>query len=330
LKQQDRTLRSALGASDVRSLLIVSGTDQEQVLRTAERLRPSLVQWMDTGDIAAFDLVSDFFPSGMTQAARLSALPARDQLRANLIEATTDLPFRPDAFEPFLKSVEEARQSPGLHAQDLAGTAFGIKLGSLLRQDGDTWVLAVPLSGVSDAAALSAKAAALQLPGVQMIDLRAESVAMLSAYRNQALLYSALGSLLIYIVLAHGLRSPLRAWRVLMPIAVALVATALTLIVIGSPISIFHLVALLLVLGIGINYALFFLRATEMHDALPRTLQTLALVSGTTLCAFGTLAFARTPVLHAIGVTVTLGVVFSLVASMLLIGGPVPVRSRAQ
>jgi predicted exporter len=177
---------------------------------------------------------------------------------------------------------------------------------------------------------LAARTAELNLPGVQWLDLRAESVAMMSAYRRQALHSSALGAVLIYVVLAHGLRSPRRAWQVVMPIGVALVMTAATLVALRQPISVFHLVALLLVMGIGINYALFFLRATEMRDQVPRTLQTLALVSGTTLCAFGILALSSTPVLHAIGLTVSLGVVFSLLASALLLGGPAQPSARAQ
>src|SRR4029079_8804095 len=36
-KEQDRALRTALGASDVRSLLVVVGTSQESVLRTGEQ-----------------------------------------------------------------------------------------------------------------------------------------------------------------------------------------------------------------------------------------------------------------------------------------------------
>ena len=93
-----------------------------------------------------------------------------------------------------------------------------LKVDSLLRREGGQWTMVVPLNGVINPGALAAKTAALRLPAVQWIDLRAESVAMMSAYRHQALLYSALGSVLIYVVLAQGLRSPRRAWRVLMPI----------------------------------------------------------------------------------------------------------------
>jgi predicted exporter len=293
-------------------------------------LRGHLAQWVSNGEISGFELASDYLPSDATQARRQAALPPPEELSANLSEAVAGLPFQPGTFTPFLRAVEDARQAPRLKAEDLAGNAFGLKVGSLLRQDGASWTMVVPLTGVTNPSALAARTAELQLPGVAWIDLRAESVAMMSAYRRQALHYAALGAVLIYVVLAHGLRSPRRAWQVVMPIGAALVMTASTLVATGQPISVFHLVALLLVMGIGINYALFFLRAAEMRDQVPRTLQTLGLVSGTTLCAFGMLALSRTPVLHAIGLTVSLGVLFSLLASALLLGGPAQPSARAQ
>jgi predicted exporter len=47
-------------------------------------------------------------------------------------------------------------------------------------------------------------------------------------------------------------------------------------------------------------------------------IRSLAVVGATTLCAFGTLATSQTPVLHAIGLTVTIGVMTSLLFATLL------------
>jgi predicted exporter len=95
--------------------------------------------------------------------------------------------------------------------------------------------------------------------------------------------------------------------------------TAATLVAAGAPLSVLHLVALLLVLGVGINYALFFARAATAREDARRTLRTLAVVSGTTLCAFGMLALSRIAVLQVIGTTVCIGVVYSLLCCALLL-----------
>lgn len=92
--------------------------------------------------------------------------------------------------------------------------------------------------------------------------------------------------------------------------------TILTLI--GERLSLFHLVSLLLVLGVGLNYALFFNRPFADEEERRRTWLSLTVCILAGLSAFGTLAFSRTPVLHAIGLTVGLGAAFSLLAAAVL------------
>ncbi len=327
LQQRDRELRDALGAPDVRYLLIVVGASQEDVLVRAEQLRPALAQWVKEGAIGGFDLVTDILPSAATQAKRRAALPETSQLRANLAQALEGLPFRAGTFDPFLAEIEQARTASSLMLEDLTGNALGLKAESLLRQDGrDGWYAVVPLRGVTDGAIVARGAVALVGARVIALDLRAESSQLMAAFRQRAMLFSGLGALLILGVLAHGLRSAPQALRLMAPVLLAIAMTAGTLVALGRPLSVLHLVALLLVLGVGINYALFFARAAAAQEEIRRTLRTLAVVSSTTLCAFGMLALSRIAVLGVIGVTVALGVAYSLVlcAFLLLARAPQP------
>ena len=68
---------------------------------------------------------------------------------------------------------------------------------------------------------------------------------------------SLLGCAAIVALLFIGLRSPLRVFDVLAPLAAAVVMTAAVQST-GGPLSIFHLVGLLLVVAVGSNYSLFF------------------------------------------------------------------------
>jgi predicted exporter len=244
-------------------------------------------------------------------------LPAGADLRQNLTAALSGLPFRPATFEPFLKDVEDARSGPSLTPADYAGSALGLKVESLLRNDGGQWHVVVPLAGVKDAAALQA-AQVLRGAQARLLDLRAESIAMMAAYRQQAVASSLAGMALIGVLLVVGLSSVRRAVRVFVPVLLAVAGTAAILVAAGTPMTVFHFVALLLTLGIGVNYALVIERAA-MRDAAPDVWRTLAVVSATALCTFGLLAWSRAPVLRAIGVTVCLGVVLSLVLGALLI-----------
>jgi len=96
-------------------------------------------------------------------------------------------------------------------------------------------------------------------------------------------------------------------------------ATAALLVTLGIRLTVFHLVALMLVAGVGTNYALFLHRAGFEPDGDAVALRSIGVVVATTLCAFGVLASSHVPVLRAIGETVALGVIACLVFSVLLV-----------
>src|SRR6185295_2922885 len=154
--------------------------------------------------------------------------------------------------------------------------------------------------------------------GCMLLDLKGESNDLVNGYRNESLRFVAFGLLAIAALLAWGLKSPLRAARVLTPVLAALALDVAILLAAGSRLSLFNLVALLLVVGIGLNYALFFNQPAPGREERERTLLSLVVCCATTLAAFGCLAFSQTPVLRAIGITVALGTVLSLVVSAAL------------
>lgn len=310
LKLADRELRRELGAPDVRHLIVVRGETQEAALARAEALESTLDELVRRGAIRGYDLATRYLPSRAEQERRLAALPDRATLRANLDQATRGLPFRPGVFEPFLREVEEARRRGPLGIGELEGTVIGMKVKALVVPAGGEWAVLVPLVGVSDVAALERE--------VPVLDLKAESERLLAGYRAEALRLSALGFAVIVLALAIGLRSARAVWQVVVPVLLALVLTAGLLHALGTRLTVFHLIAMLLVMGIGLNYSLFFDRPEPDPAARGRTLFSLFMNSATTLIAFGTLACSSSPVLHAIGLTVTIGALCAFAASAAL------------
>jgi len=326
LKQRDRELRSALGAPEVRFMLMIEAAAQDDALAAAERIRPVLEDAVRARRIAGFELASDYLPSFATQRRRQQALPPPEALRRRFEQAAQGTPFRVAAFEPFFEDAARGRTAPPLRATDLADTALGVKLAALVRADDGRWYVIVPLAGVDRPAEIEASVVRAAVPGVRWVDLQATSRAMMAEFRQRALAAFGVGALLIVGIVAVGLRSIAAAVRIAAPPMAAVVATAAMLAVAGSRLSVFHLVALMLVAGIGTNYALFFARRGESAGPSDATWRSLAVVVATTLCAFGTLATSRTPVLHAIGLTVVLGVLSSLVYTLLL-PSPAPPRT---
>jgi predicted exporter len=310
LKAADRELRRELGAPDVRHLVVLRGENREVALERAEALEGKLDTLVQRGAIRGYDLATRYVPSLAEQKRRLAALPEPPVLKTNLEKALQGLPFRGGVFEPFLREVEESRQRGPLAASDLRGTVLGMKFETLVNPIGTDWVVLIPLYGVADAQALAGD--------VALLDLKAESERLLAGYRLEALRLSALGMAAIVLVLALGLRRARAVLQVVLPVALALVLTAAVLQLAGQRLTVFHLIAMLLVMGIGLNYSLFFDRPEEDVTARRRTLFALLVTCATTVLAFGTLAWSSNPVLHAIGFTVTVGALMAFAASAAL------------
>jgi len=312
-KQLDRDLRAELGAPSLRYLLVARGASREAALQASESMAAWLAGAVRRGWLSGFDVPSTYLPSQRTQEARRAALPERDVLAARLDSALRNSPFRAGAFAPFLDDVARARSAPLLDMRDLDGTALAFKVDSLLVRDEDGWNALAMLRVVNAPAELAKEASAR---GDEFIDLKAESNALVVTYKNQALRYIALGLACIGALLAFALGSLRRAARVVAPTLAAVAIDVALLLLVGKRLSLFNLVALLLVVGVGLNYALFFARRHADDEEKRRAQRSVVVCAGTTLSAFGCLALSRIPVLHEIGMTVALGAVLSLLCAV--------------
>ncbi len=303
----DQQLRHDLGAPDVRDLLVIEGETAEDVLQRGEAVMSQLEQLRTGGLVAGYDLVSSYLPSRRSQQARQQALPERSVLEHNLQTALSGLPFAPGLFTPFLDSIDAARTQPMIDRDTFKGTAVGLKLASLLIEQQGQWSAVVPLRGVADRARLGEIVEGWHAPGVAYVDLKEESNRLMTAYRDRTLAIVAWGLLVIAVVLAVGLQSISVLRPVLVPMMSALVVVAALVNAAGESLSLFHVATFLFVIGLGLDYALFFNRPEGTGEERARTLYGLLVCSTTTILVFGVLACSAIPVLHAIGLTAAIG-----------------------
>jgi predicted exporter len=315
-KQLDQQLRTELSAPDVRFLLVMSAASRDKALALSESAQVFLRLLVDEGRLGGFELPSLYVPSRETQERRRAALPEPGILRAALQEGLRGLPFRAELFQPFLQAVERARTGDLLDPGDLESSALSLKLRALLLHHGNEWTVLAPLRGVADPAALADRIA--REGRFAFLDLKEEADQLVGRYRQESLRLTVLGMAAIAALLWWGLGRAGTVGIVVLPVLIAILFVITVLALVGERLSLFHLVSLLLVMGIGLNYSLFFRRALGDDLERRRTALGLMVCIGATLSAFGTLAFSRTPVLHAIGLTVSLGALFSLVLSAML------------
>ena len=316
LIERDSALRRELGAPDVRYLLLIQDRDPQQVLSRAAALDARLEALVADGGLVGFDHPARYLPTIEQQERRRAALPPPAELRAAVDAATASTPFRPGVFAPFLEDVERARHLPALGPRDLAGTPLEARVGGLLIESENHWTGLVTLTGLTDPAALGRIAHAID--GATLLDLKQAAEDLVAHQRSRILWCLAGSALLLVLVVSVALRDAGRVVRVLAPMGLTTLVVLAALHAGGVSLSLFHLIALVLAAGLGLDYALFFERAADDPAEQRRTLHAVLVCSLSTLMVFALLATSSLPVLQAIGVTVSIGVLGNFVLALLL------------
>jgi predicted exporter len=315
--RRDARLRAALGAPDVRYLLVLRAPSAEKVLELSERIAPQVRKLVADHAVDGVELPSRLLPSVATQRRRQEKLPDAAALQAALHQAMRGLPFRAGVFAPFVADVEAARKLPPLTPAKFEQTPFGAQLESMLVREGNGWVGLAGLSGVNDPAAFALLSRDTG-GAVHLLDLKASTEALVVAYRHRILAALGFAALLLCAAVTLALRSARRALHVLGPMTLATLLVLVVLRAAGIPLSLFHLVSLTLAAGLGLHYALFFERRTDDAREDLRTLHATLVCVASALLVFGVLALSSVPVLRAIGLTVALGVAFHFTLSVLM------------
>lgn len=320
LLQRDHDLRAELGAPDVRWLLVVRGADVQGVLERSEALQASLDALVADGILQSYELASKYLPSQRTQRARQAALPTRDALAADLAAAQAGTVFAAQAFVPFLDAVERARTRMPLVPEDLAGTPLQLRVDGLLRHVDEQTLGLVSLSGLKDPDALRAWAA--RQADVHLLDLKGTAQSLATAWRARLLWAMGIAWVLLCIGIAWSIGAWRRALRILAPVALGTAALLGVFHAFGIALTLFHLVSLVLAACLGVDYALFLERAGADAQDQRRTLHALLVCSLSTLFVFALLALSSMPVLRAIGLTVSGGVLLQTLLAWLITSRP--------
>jgi len=333
----DASMRADLGAPDIGTLVVVNAGSEQAALQLSEAVSARLDALIGDGVIAGYDSAARFLPSQATQVARLASLPAAAPLDLRLAAAVAGLTLRPEALQPFVQQAAAARLAAPLTRADLDGTSFALAADALLWQRDGLWHALLPLRaapgatnatnggnardpGEIDVVRVRAAVATLAPGQVLVMNIKQELDALYGSYLAEAVHLSLAGLGAIVLLLLIALRSPARTARVIAPLLLAVLAVGAGFALAGIRLTILHLIGMLLIVAVGSNYALFFDRRAADSDraALPLTLASLLIANACTVIGFGVLAFARVPVLSALGATVAPGTLLALLFAALL------------
>ena len=335
--QLDERLRADAGAPDVRYVVVASADDRESALAAADTLSAALTRLTDSGVIGGFASPGQFLPSRAMQEARRGSLPDAGALRNRLAAALAGLPLTAARLEPFVQEVEQARSSPLLGEADLGGTSLSRVVDALLLRTPSGWSALLPLSAQDSGdlapQAVEAVRSTVAASGAraELLDLKGEADRLYADYLLNAVRLACGGLIAILALLAIALRSPTRVLRVLAPLLLAVLTVAAMLAAMGRPLTILHVVGMLLIVAVGSNYALFFDRSAihPREGSVPLILASLLTANLATVIAFGVLAFSRVPLLADLGSTVAPGTLLALLFAAILAEHPAPPRETS-
>ncbi len=295
---------------DHRYIIAIQNDNLEDVLTQSEQLEVRLEHALNAGIISYYDSPTRYLPSKAKQKQRQLALPTQEQLQQRLVQAVSKIPFKKGLFSPFLQDVEESRTSTLQNITTIDSPLIKTKLESLLFAETDGgWLSIIPLSGVSNEQLLQQSIQEQLSSNVMLIDMKTHTSNMVRNFRHTAGERVIIGAVLMLLSLLLSIRNMKRLGRIILSLAIALLLTVSLLMLLNIELSLFHLISLLLVMGIGLDYALFFSLDNKTPTNQSNTLAAVTICAVSTMTVFGILAFSQLYVLKAIGLTTTLGVI---------------------
>lgn len=317
-RAQEAELRRELGTPQSGRLIAVHGDTPEQVLEREEAMHPVLAQLSRMGVLSDAQDAAGLVPSAALQHQRQSLLPDDAVLESAIHTAQAGLPFQTDSFSIFRKDVAATRTMLPLTVQMLADTPLAQGISPLLFQRDDGWWGLILPTDVRDMAAL--QTALGPLPGVLVMDLNAELRNLAAYHTHRTLLWSLAGGIMALLILFAVLRDIRRLLKVFFAVGAVMVILPAILALRGEPLSLIHLVSIQFVIGVALDYALFFARPQLDGAERARTIRTLLTCNIMTVLSFGCLYFCHTPLLREIGVTISCGAFLSLISGFMLAG----------
>jgi predicted exporter len=298
-------LSRLLDAPAPAQFFLVRGANSETVLQREEALKQWLDPLIEKQIIGGYQAMSNWVPSLRTQVARRALI---EQTFLNEDGALAALAARIGADDQWVMATRERWLAAGseLAPDDFLKTSASEPVRHLWLGPVDGgFASIVSLRGLDSTSLPFLQRAGGGLDGVQWVDKVGEISSVLGRYRKYMGWVVLLSYFGVYGMLYPRYRSA--AWRVLAPTALASVATLALLGLSGQSLQLFHVLALMLLLGVGVDYGIFFQEHPSRRD--PVAWLAVGLSALSTLLSFGLLSLSKTPALQAFGLTMLIGTV---------------------
>ncbi|GAB2701805.1 MMPL family transporter [Aliiglaciecola aliphaticivorans] len=300
LLKQEKAIQAMLGTNSSTQFILVKGQTVEACLLKEQQLFTQLSALRQDKVIPSFQGLSTHLPAKSTQLQNY-------ELVANLYGEKLPELFKKLKFDEskLVAAYQAFRQADGQVLTlerwlEMENSAPWQDL--LVNDEFNNSATIIRFSGYLNQ---QAKSNIEQLIGADedliLIDQVSNISDVMQQYRVQVTQLVLLAYVIVLFILVWRYRW--QVWRVVLPPFLGSILALASITLIEGGMNMFHLLALILVLGIGLDMGIFMAESGESKH----TWLAVSLSSFTSLLAFGLLAWSNTPVLHHFGLTVLIG-----------------------
>lgn len=308
IAETDRQLRQALFAPDVTHMFLIEAETSNRALVKTEELKLLIMPAIEKGIISGMQMATDILPSQDKQKKFQLFLPDNITLKKRVAEAADGLGFKNNAFNNFINAVAVSKSRPTIEYEEILASPLGTELQSMLFERDGRWYSIIRLSGIKSESEFNKWLNASSGIKQNYISIHGATNTLMTQYLD-----NAWGRLLVIMSLVVGIilwqvRNRRESIWLLVPVISGVVMSLAVQVALGNFINIFHVLSLLLVIGMGLDYSLFFNRDWKCEDQLSDRTHAIIISAITTIVAFSVLGFSDIPILAAMGQTVSIGI----------------------
>ena len=309
LLAEDEAVRDAVSRMDGGRFVIAWAGTEEEALQRNDAVHTILEEAREAGEVERFRSLHALLWSAETQRASRAALADDPTLPTRLERALLEEGFVPGPFAPFAEDLAAEGPAP-LTWAELAASPVGPLVASFRVEMGEGRVGFVTLTRGADVDAIAARIDGLE--GVRIFDQQRFLPAAYGGFRARTLEMIAVGLVLVFLIVFARYRRLGPALAAFLPAVLAATTALGALALLGFAANLMHLVALLLVLSMGVDYGIFMVESRHHPEGPAPTVVSLVVACVSTVLSFGLLAMSDNPALQALGLVTGIGVTLSL------------------
>jgi predicted exporter len=312
LLAEEEEVRSQVSRMDGGRVIVAFGEDDEEALIRNQEIHRRLGEAVAAGELAEFRSLHGFLLPKSVQTANREQFCSREDLAGSLARAYVREGL-PGDYTPFVEDlVELCRGNPEvLDWPTLANSALGPAVAPHRLEYGRRTALVTHVAGVEDVESLRARMAGIE--DVVVFDQRSSMTKLYGQHRSHTTELVGLGLLAVMLILFARHRDLPTTLAAVAPSILAAGMTLALLALFGSPITLMHVVGLLLVLSMGVDYGVFLTESRSDEREVASTIFSLLACCLSTVLSIGLLGLSSNPGLQALGVTTGIGVLLSLI-----------------